>query len=167
MFEQVNPEGKPSGGLAAGLAILHQFVATPGTLIVSMLLGFAIVGPGQRVHPHMLWRSSGILLFCLVVALSLSYGIGRLFPARAHFGYWSWVLPTAFLVLGFCVEIGLHTRSFTSEAQEVFYPDDTVAAWTLFTIPWLQSFFYSFGLWLGAKYKPRDVEPPLSTRSQA
>jgi len=167
MFEQVTREEKPSGGLAIVLAILHQFAATPGTLIVSMLLAFAIVGPGQRVHPNMLGRSLSILLFCLLVAVSLSYVIGRLFPARAHFGYWSWVLPTAFLVLGSCVEIGLHNRSFSSEAQEVFYPDDTVAAWTLITIPWLQSFFYSFGLWLGAKYKRKDVEPPLSTRSQA
>lgn len=120
---------------------------------------FVIVGPGQRVHPHMLGRSLAILLFCLLVALAIGYGIGSLFPVRANFGYWSWILPTTFLALGFCVEIGLHNRSFASEAQEVFFPDDTVASWTLFTIPWLQSFFYSFGLRLGAKYKHRKREP--------
>lgn len=159
MFEQVARKEPPSGGLAAGLAILHQFVATPGTLIVSMLLAFVIVGPGQRVHPHMLGRSLAILLFCLLVALAIGYGIGSLFPVRANFGYWSWILPTTFLALGFCVEIGLHNRAFASEAQEVFFPDDTVASWTLFTVPWLQSFFYSFGLRLGAKYKHRKREP--------
>ena len=151
MFEQTNPNNIPSGGQAIALALLHQVIATPGTFLMAMLVAYGFVGAPGRVCPGMLLTSLGIAFFCFCVALSVGYGTGCLFPKRAPLGYWSWVLPTIWLVAGFGLEVGFHNVSFEGEAQKLFYPEDTSMAWTFGTIPWLQSFLYSSGLVLSRR----------------
>src|SRR5258706_13627209 len=108
MFEQGNPKNTPSGGQAAALVLLHQFIATPGTFLVA-LVAIGITRTGEvRVVPGMLLRSLGTAIFCFCVALSVGYLIGLCFPARNRFGYWVWIVPTIWLIAGFGMEVGFH-----------------------------------------------------------
>lgn len=100
MFEQVTREEQPSGGLAILLTLLHQFIATPGTFSLALLLLGVLVKPLLREAPSV-FGALPILLVCLAVALLVGHGVGYIFPGRTGYGYWSWIVPTAFLLLGF------------------------------------------------------------------
>jgi hypothetical protein len=154
MFAQINRDDEPSGGYAAFWVLLHQITATPGALIVSVGLIVPVVpvfGKTERLSSTVV-----ISLLSLAVAFFMGYAAGRIFQFRARFGYWTWVLPTILWTYDFWSRINVYHVSFMGAVVQYFYGSDM-----LLTIPWFQSFTYSFGLRVGAKYNVSASARPL------
>jgi len=160
LFEQVTYEKRSSDGEAVFFTLMHQFVATPGTFVLCVLLPAVFAGrPGVA---HSILRANTILMISLCAALAIGYGAGRFSPHRAHFGYWVWLLPTISLVVRPLVALFLYRSAFAGTDNNYFRPDEYFyfVQWSWLTVPWLQSFFYSFGLRLavgsGLRRRPRS-----------
>jgi hypothetical protein len=120
MFEQVTREHEPSGGAALSLTLLHQVIATPGTFLVALPLAAFVEAVLRETHSYSVFGELVVVLICLGVAVLVGWGIGYIFPHHAAYGYWSWVVPTAFFMLIFWTEVGFHNSSFTQQARKAF-----------------------------------------------
>jgi len=147
------------------VAVAHQLVATPGTLVLGFVVVFALIrlGWGHLSTAAFLPSLLTNLLF-LGVALAIGYGVSRCFPDSAGLGYWSWALPTIGLLLNIWYEASFLNESLMGELRKLLSPNDVSLEFEFVTVPWLQSFFYSFGLYLGVRFSPvhSDNEDPLT-----
>jgi len=77
----------------------------------------------------------------------------------------NWILPTLLVPYDFWEHVNFYHHPFKIAVLQYFYPDDVSSEWTFLTIPWIQSFLYSFGLILAAWYT-RSKRAPLTTTSK-
>jgi hypothetical protein len=155
-FERTRVEDELSDGQIVFLRVLHQFIATPGAFLLGGLIVVVVLPP---VSTHSLSAGLASMLICLCAAFSVGYGFGRLSPPRARLGYWSWVLPTLAIIIDIWSGTTLYNSTFAGELKKHFYPYDDSTEFGLLTIPWLQSFIYSFGLWLAIRYSGESIKP--------